>query len=159
MFASIYQKSLVGILIISFFSMILLAPANVLAKWDDKSDELPGMTDEEMLTTVLIIAGAAVAIYFIIKLANTDESDQSEPSKENEEGAKQDSVSTSLKFDLLNDYHVAKVKSVQLSNTSENKITVTPILNLKTNPNGLGSMTNSNPFENPVITMGVSVRF
>lgn len=84
---SFYNFSSIKISILSIILILFLSSVTIEAQWSGQSDNLPGKSDSQMLTIVLVAVGVVavgVATYFIIKSANSSEDGMKRDSTEND---------------------------------------------------------------------------
>ena len=63
-------------MLLALILFVAFAPSGANAGWDDKSDELPGMDDSDVLTTTLLITAGVVVVVgavYLISKAGKDE--------------------------------------------------------------------------------------
>ena len=74
-----------------FLVMVFLFSLNsyeAQAKWDDKSDELPGMTSDKEMTALLVVAGVAVTGLVVLLIIKKKQKKELESTSFNSSGIK-----------------------------------------------------------------------
>ncbi len=164
------NKNILFVVIFAFLFSITALPSNSYAKWDDKSDDLPGMssitTGEIILIGVGVVALAAV-IWYVAKSSKVEEIPTTEDPSNKE--IQSDSlkvfnmnneIQNRLNFNKYpassNQYSRRGGISAPLQPTS---ILIKPILGMKNNSNINPYKKSSNIFEDKIIVVGLSVNF
>ncbi|MCD4693420.1 MAG: hypothetical protein K8R79_10935, partial [Calditrichales bacterium] len=129
------NKNILFVVIFAFLFSIIALPSNSYAKWDDKSDDLPGMssitTGEIILIGVGVVALAAV-IWYVAKSSKVEEIPGTE------DPSNRETQSDSLKVFNMNNEFNGKVKFSGIENdilNDKSNISVKPILGMKNNSN------------------------
>jgi len=87
-------KVFASVVLAAFFFTMLMAPAEVQAKWHPRTDELPGMDDDEFIKKAALVAGAVVVLGIILKVSKNKTAAPTE--EESPADAPQDSSAASL---------------------------------------------------------------
>ncbi len=82
------------VVLAAFFFTMLMVPADVQAKWHPRTDELPGMDDDEFFKKAALVAGAVVVLGVILKVSKNKATVPAE--EERPADAPQDSSAASL---------------------------------------------------------------
>ena len=90
------HKGIFYLLIIAFLSTTVLAPTQSFASWEDKSDELPGSEDNEIVDTLLIVAGILLIGGIIYWIATMDSNKDKPEVEDKKSEAQSDSSATSF---------------------------------------------------------------
>lgn len=153
------NKKKLFIVIFAFLFSIIVLPSNSYAKWDDKSDDLPGMssitTGEIILIGVGVVALAAV-IWYVAKSSKVDEIPTTE------DPSNKEIQSDSLKVFNMNNEIQNRLnfnKYPASNNQYPASILIKPILGMKNNSNINPYKKSINIFEDKIIVVGLSVNF
>ena len=126
------KKGTVFIIIFSFLVTLLILPTNGYAKWDDKSDELPGLYSISTETLILVGVGTAVLMYFLLKSSKKPDTKSDEEKKQQKE-TEADSSNASFNSDKLN--RIIEFNNLkQFVSHQESKFSVLPIFDVQNEP-------------------------
>jgi len=101
------KKMFVLYLTFSFLFMILFSPASSFAKWDDKSDELPGTSDNSDIIVIAVV-GVVIIVAVLIYYSAKKKAAKTKEEKTKEEDAK---------INKINEIKISSVSSSDDSNT------------------------------------------
>lgn len=99
MFSLVKKKGIVYLIIAAFLSTIAFTPAPSYASWDDKSDELPGMADDSVMT-ILLISGIVLVGYLVYLVYAKNKEKENTKKTDNKTEAKPDSSTAAFNYEL-----------------------------------------------------------
>ena len=139
--------------------MLFLMPQQSFAGWHSKADQLPGMTDSEMITYTLIIVGGLVLIYFATKSMSKPHKNETTPSDSTLNKNKIAFMGKKIKFDncIFKKSNIFEQKSSLIS--VKRKLQVLPYLKLKNTPESIPVIRTKNALKEKTIIIGLALNF
>ena len=152
------QKTLVLIVIGTFFVQLLGLPSEGYAQWRDKSDDLPGINEGPSPLVYVAVALAAIGIIYVIvknKKTEVEDSGDGQPKKEEETDPPNSSY---LDLSSRNSIELSSVEDRVVNNNRQSSIE--PFLGLQNDADlNLGFKGSDNTFKDKMLIMGLTVNF